>query len=90
MKQVLLSCTKPKPSAPPVRLWMPDDAELGDTFSWRGHTYVVSAVYTTRFSACGTECRKTEFPRSHRAHGVILDQRGGESQGVPGAPAPAN
>ena len=89
MKQVLLAdqshlvSKRLRPAAPFV-MWMSDDVLLGDVFQWRNHVYQVKAVYGTRYST-GVECKRTEFPKSHRASGVVLDQRGGESTGVPGA-----
>lgn len=88
MKQVLLaesghpSRSRSRSTTPPILMWMGDDILPGDAFTWGGRTYFVSSIYTTAFS-CGA-CRRTEYPRSHQQSGVVIDQRGGESTGVPG------
>lgn len=88
MKQVLLAEKQTKRSMrrrDRVLLWMGDDVMPGDTYQWEGREYTVDAIYGTHLSRSGTEARKTEGRGRSRSTGVIIDHRGGESTGVPGA-----
>ena len=64
-----LSSSGPKP----LVMWMNDDAEIGDTFVWRGEVWVVSAIYGTHLSAAAY-CGKCDKPkkRSDAGNGIAV------------------
>lgn len=93
MKQVLLADRsneylegRARKPLPPILLWMGDSVEIGDAYLFRGRAFVVDAIYTTKLSASGVHCQRTEYPKKNLSTGLSVDRRGGESTGVPGAP----
>jgi hypothetical protein len=60
MRQVLLAAParRGRQSSLPVILWMDDHTRLGDSFSWLGVEWKVSAVYGTRLGGGGPASRR--------------------------------